>query len=208
MVLLRDVDQVVAHFGSFGDSINLDARLVHGLRRTCNRLKNCFGHSRWNSYIKWVKWNLFLVHMKIVLMSVQDRCMVCTECTIGSEIILDPPDGTPTWRGSSEAHIGPFGDNVNLDARMVHGLYRMFHRLRNHFGCTRWYTYVTWIKLKLILVHLEIVLMSTQDRCTVCAEHVTGSEMILDAPMELLRHVGQVEARLSLFRDSVHLGAR
>jgi hypothetical protein len=50
--------------------------------------------------------------------------------------------------------------------------------------------------------------MSTQDRCTVCAEHVTGSEMILDAPMELLRHVGQVEARLSLFRDSVHLGAR
>jgi hypothetical protein len=34
--------------------------------------------------------------MKMVLMSVQDRCTVCTECTIGSEIILDPPDGTPT----------------------------------------------------------------------------------------------------------------
>ena len=25
-----------------------------------------------------------------------DRCMVCTERTIGSEIILDVPDGTPT----------------------------------------------------------------------------------------------------------------
>ena len=25
-----------------------------------------------------------------------DRCTVCAECTIGSEIILDAPDGTPT----------------------------------------------------------------------------------------------------------------
>ena len=25
-----------------------------------------------------------------------DRCMVCAERTIGSEIILDAPDGTPT----------------------------------------------------------------------------------------------------------------
>jgi hypothetical protein len=23
------------------------------------------------------------------------NCMVCTECTIGSEIVLDAPDGTP-----------------------------------------------------------------------------------------------------------------
>jgi hypothetical protein len=26
---------------------------------------------------------------------VQDRCMVCTKRTIGSEIIFDIPDGTP-----------------------------------------------------------------------------------------------------------------
>ena len=25
----------------------------------------------------------------------EDRCTVCAERTIGSEIILDPPDGTP-----------------------------------------------------------------------------------------------------------------
>ena len=25
----------------------------------------------------------------------QDRCTVCVECTIGSEIILDAPDETP-----------------------------------------------------------------------------------------------------------------
>ena len=32
---------------------------------------------------------------------VQDRCMVCTEHTIGSDIILDAPNGTLRLRGSS-----------------------------------------------------------------------------------------------------------
>ena len=31
----------------------------------------------------------------IVLISTQDRCMVCVECTIGSEIVLDALVGTP-----------------------------------------------------------------------------------------------------------------
>ena len=31
----------------------------------------------------------------IVLILMQDRCMVCVECTISSEIVLDAPDGTP-----------------------------------------------------------------------------------------------------------------
>ena len=30
-----------------------------------------------------------------VLILTQDRCTVCAEHTIGSEIILDAPDGTP-----------------------------------------------------------------------------------------------------------------
>jgi hypothetical protein len=30
-----------------------------------------------------------------VLVSVQDRCTDCTKCTVGSEIFLDAPDGTP-----------------------------------------------------------------------------------------------------------------
>jgi hypothetical protein len=47
----------------------------------------------------WVMWNLNLDHLEIVLVSVQDRCMVCAKCTIGTEIILDTPDGTP--RGTS-----------------------------------------------------------------------------------------------------------
>jgi hypothetical protein len=35
------------------------------------------------------------VHMDIVLILMQDRCMVCAERTTSSEIILDAPDGTP-----------------------------------------------------------------------------------------------------------------
>jgi hypothetical protein len=39
-----------------------------------------------------------------------------------------------------EAHFGPFGDVANLDARYVHGLRQTYHRLENHFKCTRWYS--------------------------------------------------------------------
>jgi hypothetical protein len=38
---------------------------------------------------------LISVHLEIVLILTQDSCTVCTECTIGLEIILDAPDGTP-----------------------------------------------------------------------------------------------------------------
>jgi hypothetical protein len=38
------------------------------------------------------------------------------------------------------------------------------------------------LKWKLVSVHLEIVLIFTQDRCTVCAERTIGTEIILDAP--------------------------
>jgi hypothetical protein len=65
---------------------------------------------------------------------------------------------------------------------------------------------VTRLKWKLVSFHLEIVLILTQDRCTVCAEHTIGSEIILDAPDGILDDVGHVESRFSPFRDSV--GAR
>ena len=50
-------------------------------------------------------------------MSVQDRCMVCARRTIGSEIILDAPDGTARSEAQVEAHFGPIGDSVSVDAR-------------------------------------------------------------------------------------------
>jgi hypothetical protein len=43
-------------------------------------------------------WNLILVRLETVLVSVQDRCTV----------LLD-------------AHSGQFGNNANLDARLVNG---------------------------------------------------------------------------------------
>jgi hypothetical protein len=42
-----------------------------------------------------LKWKLDSVHLEIVLTLTEDRCAVCAERTIGSEIILDAPDGTP-----------------------------------------------------------------------------------------------------------------
>jgi hypothetical protein len=40
---------------------------------------------------------------------------------------------------------------------------------------------MTWLRWMLDSVNLEIVIILTQDRCTVCAKHSTGSEIILDA---------------------------
>jgi hypothetical protein len=45
--------------------------------------------------VTWVLWNLVSVRLEIVLVSVEDRCIVCAKHTIGPEIILDAPDGTP-----------------------------------------------------------------------------------------------------------------
>jgi hypothetical protein len=44
---------------------------------------------------EWVMWNLVLVYLVTVLVSVQYRCTVCAKHSIGSEIILDAPDDTP-----------------------------------------------------------------------------------------------------------------
>jgi hypothetical protein len=64
--------------------------------------------------VTWVLWNLIPVHLKTVLVSVQDRCTVCTKHAIGSEIILDAPDELLGDKAHMEAHFGPFGDGANL----------------------------------------------------------------------------------------------
>jgi len=76
-VLLDEEAQVEVRFGLFGDSANLDARLVHGLHRTYHMLGNQFGCTRWNSLMTCVKWNLALVCLETMFVSVQDMCMVC-----------------------------------------------------------------------------------------------------------------------------------
>jgi hypothetical protein len=61
-------------------------------------------------------------------------------------------------------------------------LCQTYHIIRNCFGCTGWYSWVTRVKWKLVLVRLETVLVSVQDRCTVCVICKIASETILDAP--------------------------
>ena len=107
-----------------------------------------------------------------------------------------------------EAHLSLFVDSVNLDERQVHGLRQMHYRLRNNFGCILWYSDVTWVKWMLVSVHLEIVVVSMQDRSTICAERTIGSEISLVHLMVLLGDVGEVEVRFGPFRDSVNLDAR
>jgi hypothetical protein len=64
------------------------------------------------------------------------------------------------------------------------------------------------LKWKLVSFHLEIVLILTQDRCTVCAKCTIGSEIILEAPDELLGVMGQGESCFGPFGDGVSVGAR
>ena len=83
--------------------------------------------------------------------------------------------------GHVESCFGVFGDSVSVGARYLCGLRQTYHRLRNYFGCTRWYSLVTRLKWKLVLDHLEVVRILKQDRCMVCAEHTIGTEVVFDA---------------------------
>jgi hypothetical protein len=65
-----------------------------------------------------------------------------------------------------------------------------------------------WVKWKLILVCLEIVLINMQDKCTVCVKRAIGSKIILGTTDELLGDMGQMEAHFGLFGDCVNLGIR
>jgi hypothetical protein len=85
-------------------------------------------------------WNLLLVCLQTVLVSVQHRGMFCAQHTIGSEIIFTAPDGILGDVGHLESRFGPFRDGVSVRARYVYGLRQTYHRLRNHFGRTRWYS--------------------------------------------------------------------
>jgi hypothetical protein len=106
--------------------------------------------------------------------------MVCVEHAIGSKIVLGAPDGTRRWRGSSLSslcfawrwcwsrhQIGAwFSPNVPQ-------------------ACNSFWSYPMvflgyMVKWNLVSIHLEIVLISMQDRCTVWPKRTIGSS--LDAP--------------------------
>jgi hypothetical protein len=79
-------------------------------------------------------------------------------------------------------NLGLFADSVKLGASKVHGLRRTHHRLITHFLTHLIVLLVAWIMQKLILICLEIVLISTQDRCTVCSKYTMGIKIILGTP--------------------------
>ena len=82
--------------------------------------------------------NLVSVCLEMVLVSVQDSCMVCAKRTVGPETVLDAPMVLLGDEAQVQARFGLFRDSTSLDARLVHGLCQTYHRLRNYFGHTRW----------------------------------------------------------------------
>ena len=64
-----------------------------------------------------LKWKLISVHFEIVLILMQDRCMVCAERTIGSKNVLDAPDGRLGDMAHVESCFGLFGNSVSVGAR-------------------------------------------------------------------------------------------
>jgi len=93
--LLDDICHMESHFGLFRNSVRFGARYVHGLRLMHHSLCNHFGRTNWYSWVKRLKWKLGSVSLEIVLILMQDRCMICKEHTICLEINLDAPNGTP-----------------------------------------------------------------------------------------------------------------
>jgi hypothetical protein len=67
---------------------------------------------------------------------------------------------------------------------------------------------VTLAMWNLISIHFEIVVVSVQDSCRICAKRTIGIEIVLDAPMVLLGDVAQVDACFGMFGDCANLDAR
>ena len=67
---------------------------------------------------------------------------------------------------------------------------------------------MTWVMWNLLSVRLETVLVSVQDRCTVCAKCTIGSEIVSDAPDGTQGDKAQVEARYGPIGGSTNRNAR
>ena len=200
MILLGEEAHVESWFCVFRDSSNIDARQVHGLHGTYHMLRNQFGQTRWNCrctrwnyQIKCIIWNLASVQLDIVLVLVQDSCMVCVQCTIVSEtrwnyqikciiwnlasvqvdiVLVLVQDSCMVLQGEEaqvKAQFGLFGDSANLDERLVYSLHGTYHILINQFGRTRQNSQIMCVIWNLASICLETLLVQVQDWCMVCA---------------------------------------
>ena len=67
---------------------------------------------------------------------------------------------------------------------------------------------MTWVLWNPVSDRLEMVLVSVQDRCTVCAKRTIGLDIVFNALMVLLGDEAQLEAHFSPRGDSANLDAR
>ena len=65
----------------------------------------------------WVLWNLVSDRLKIVFVSVEDRCIVCAKRCIGSDIVFNAPMVLLGDKAQVQAPFSPFGDSANVDTR-------------------------------------------------------------------------------------------
>ena len=65
-----------------------------------------------------------------------------------------------------------------------------------------------WVILNLISIHLETVLVSVQDWCTVCCKHTVAQKSFWKLQMVLLGDEAQVKACFGPFGDSANLDSR
>jgi hypothetical protein len=67
---------------------------------------------------------------------------------------------------------------------------------------------MTWVMLNIVSILMETVLVSVQDRCTVCAKRSIGSEIILNALDGAPSVEVYVEAHFGPFGDSANHDTR
>jgi hypothetical protein len=73
-------------------------------------------------------WNLISVHLETVLVSVQDRCTVCTKLLVAQKSFWTHPVVLQHDEAKVESRFGPLADSANVDVRLVHSLHRTYHR--------------------------------------------------------------------------------
>jgi hypothetical protein len=95
MELLGDVGCVESCFGLFRDGVSLWHKIGAWLAPTVPQAQKSFWTSPMVLLSDEAPVKAISVRLEIVLILTQDRCTVFAKRTIGSEIIMDTPDGTP-----------------------------------------------------------------------------------------------------------------
>ena len=83
--------------------------------------------------------------------------------------------------GHVESHFFLFGDSVSIGARYVHGFALGIPYVQKSFWTHSMVPLGDEAQVEARFGLSDIVLILTQDRCTVCVERTNGLEIVLDA---------------------------